>query len=264
MTDLILRQDVTKLIDGWMEAERNGEQFPVDFDLAWPIAGYARKDTAKRAMLNFLLEGEDYLFHTLRKSNGGRTSEEFRLSCDAFKELCMLSKSPQGKATRQYFIQAEKKWQLVQQHAPQFAQEVELMHLKIELAKQEAIKAQADEKVLALRHYVTTALPEPVQQKILGYKEVTTIEYRDRVIHNDDVVNDGSTVTKTELCHRYGILTRQSKPDFKRLNQILEKLPDDAFLPAVTFHEATQLKRDWLDRLDRMILKSDRNLYLGE
>lgn len=109
MSENIVNHDVQALVDGWLESERNGEQFPVDFDIAWQIAGYSRKDNAKRSLKNFLHEGEDFRLLSVRKSNGGRGSEEFRLTCDAFKELCMLSRSEQGKATRLYFIDAEKK-----------------------------------------------------------------------------------------------------------------------------------------------------------
>lgn len=52
---------------------------------------------------------------------------------------------------------------------------IQEMKLKIELARLEAIKAKAEEKTLNLRHYVVTALPEPTQQKILGYELVEKV-----------------------------------------------------------------------------------------
>lgn len=109
--------DVTGLIDSWLKAEQEGEQFAVPFDMAWVIAGYARKDNAKKKLESFLEKGSDYSAD-LRNIGRGKPLEEIRLTCNALKELCMVSKTEQGKATRLYFIEAEKKWKLVQQHAP--------------------------------------------------------------------------------------------------------------------------------------------------
>lgn len=179
----------------------------------------------------------------------------------------MLSRSETGKTSRLYFIDAEKKWKLVQKHAPQVAQEIEILQLKAEIAKQEAIKASAEEKALSLRHYVVTALPEAVQQKVLGYTEVKTVEYRDRVIHNDEIVNDGSTVLKWQLCKRYGFLTRGGKPDYKALNNAIEqaRLPSEAFHLSVRLQENNELKRDWLPELDQYIVNEyQRQRYIGE
>ena len=38
MANDIVKQDVQSLIDGWLKAEQEGVQFPVNFDLAWAIA----------------------------------------------------------------------------------------------------------------------------------------------------------------------------------------------------------------------------------
>lgn len=80
---------------------------------------------------------------------------------------------------------------------------VEMMKLKIELAaiesQKEAAIAQgknADLQLTQFRHYVTTALPEPVQQKILGYEEVKTTEIVERVIdRSSGEMSDGLGIT---------------------------------------------------------------------
>jgi phage anti-repressor protein len=259
----IVSNDLSALIDGWMEAEQRGILFPVPFDRAWAIAGHSTKGNAKRKLESFLEEGFDYL--SILINNGrGKPLEDIRLTCSAFKELCMISKTDEGKATRLYFIEAEKKWRLVQQHAPSVASEVEVMHLKIELARVEAQKSSTDLQLIQFRHIVTTTMPEPIQQKILGYAEIKTVEYLDRIIHNDDVINDGSTVLKTELCKRYGVLTRNGKPDYKRLNAMMEKLPRDALDLTVRLRDNYELKREYLPHLDEIVRNADRNLYLGE
>ena len=167
MADEIVRHDVQALIDGWMQLEREGVQFPVPFDDAWAIAGYARKDSAKRYLPK---SSAGKLYHVCVEKSGGRPKDVITLSCDGMKHLCLMADTEEGAVIRQYFIDAENKWKLTQQQHPAIAQEVEILHLKIELAKQEAIRATAEQKSIELRHYVTTALPEPVQQKILGYK----------------------------------------------------------------------------------------------
>jgi hypothetical protein len=194
----------------------------------------------------------------------GRSSQIIQLSCDGMKHLCLMADTPEGEALRDYFIACEKKWKLVQQHAPQLASEIEILHLKAEIAKQEAIKAAAEQKTIELRHYVVTSLPEFAQQKILGYEVAEKVEYRDRVIYQNQVVNDGSTVLKWQLCERYGFLTKNGKPDYKALNEKLSKLPADAFNLSVRFQENSELKRDWLPQLDKIVIDGERQRYLGE
>ena len=266
MAEAIVRFDVSSLINGWVEAEQNGEQFPVPFEMAWQMTGYSTKGNAKRKLEGFLDKGSEYLSEMIKTSKDGRPVESIHLTCDAFKQLCMVSKTETGKATRLYFIEAEKKWKIVQQVAPAIAEEAEMIRLKTELAKQEAIKAKAEQATIELRHYVVTALPEPIQQKILGYTEVERVEYRDRIVHNDDIVRDGSTVNKTSLCHRLGILTRNGKPDYRRLNQYLDSLdlPDNAWRLTAVLNENLELSREYLLDVERRWIHGGRQRWLGE
>lgn len=52
--------NVYALIDQWLEQESSGNQFPVPFDMAWQLAGYARKDNAKRKLESFMDKGLEY------------------------------------------------------------------------------------------------------------------------------------------------------------------------------------------------------------
>lgn len=111
---------------------------------------------------------------------------------------------------------------------------------------------------------MVTALPKPIADRILGVTEVKEIEYRDRIIHNDDLINDGSTILKGDLCHRYGILTKAGKPDYKRLNEILEELPGDAFQLTARIQDNRELLRDYLPELDQLVRNSNRQRWIGE
>lgn len=118
---IVAQEDFQGIVNRWIESESEGESFPVDFDIAWQVAGYATKASAKRAIDKYMEKGVDYLFNKVLKSTGGRGSEVIQLTCDALKELCMLSRSEIGKTTRKYFIDAEKKWKLVEKHHPAIA-----------------------------------------------------------------------------------------------------------------------------------------------
>lgn len=145
---------------------------------------------------------------------------------------------------------------------------IEEMRLKIELARLEAQKSQTDLALISLRNTIVQTCPEPVQQKILGYQTVEKIEYRDRVIVGDRLINDGDTATKTELCHRYKFLSKTGKPNYRQLNAMLESVGMDTNSPAwdmsATIQENYQFKREYLPELDRRIIKGDRQLNLGE
>lgn len=123
---------------------------------------------------------------------------------------------------------------------------------------------QTEQKLLDTRHIIVTTCPEPIQQKILGYQIVDRVEYRDRIIHNDDVIRDGSTINKTALCKRYNLLTKGGSPNYKQLNQLLDKMPPRAFTLMATLMENQELNRDFLPDLDIVFKTNTRQINLGE
>ena len=146
---------------------------------------------------------------------------------------------------------------------------IQEMKLKIELAKIEAAKeaaiAQAkktDLDLVQFRHYVTTALPEPVQQKVLGYT----------VVKEKEVVE---TIVNSNTGRRYdglGITAIAKELGFKTTAQCWAWLErhgygkDSAFWNKEPFVGTTQkLPREHFDYLRHLIKDSgDRQLFLGE
>lgn len=267
-----ISSDIIALLEQWKQAQRNGEKFPVPFETAWVIAGYSRKDVAKRDGLSGLKVGKHFSTEKWKNGQRGRSKEIIMLSLDAFKHLCLMANTDEGEVIRDYFIDAEEKWQITQQIAPQVANEVEMMHMKIELAKIEAQKEfaiaqakQADLQLVQFRHAIVSTAPEYIQQKVLGFSVVEKVEYRDRIVdQSGQALNDGSTVTKKELCDRLGLRTKNGAPDYKRLNVYLDKLPHVAFDTVAYFQENRQLRRDWISNLEAMVDGSDRQRWLGE
>lgn len=143
---------------------------------------------------------------------------------------------------------------------------LEEMRLRVELAKYEAQKETAIQKTTELRNVIVQTRPEPVQQKILGYQTVEVTKYRDRVLLEDEIIRHGDTLNKTELCRRYGYLTRNGKPDYARLNRALAacNLPSQAWKLTATIRENSELREEYLAELDQQIIPGDRQLFLGE
>jgi hypothetical protein len=170
------------------------------------------------------------------------------------------------------YRQAKAKWDLTKQIAPQVANEVEMMHMRIELARIEAQKEfaiaqakQADLQLVQFRHTIVSTTPEYVQQKVLGFSIVEKVETRDRILNESGyILNDGSTVTKKDLCKRLGFISKSGAPDYKRLNHYLDKLPHIAFEDVATIQENRQLRRDWIAELERVVNDSDRQRWIGE
>lgn len=256
--------DTQKLVDGWLQQEQNGERFPVPFDVAWQLAGYSRKDSAKR-YLPKSSQGEFFHVSVENSEGKGRPREVIKLSCDGLKHLCLMAETDQGRQIRQYFIECEKKWRMVQEQHPGIAQEIELQKLRNEGLSLERKKVKAELDLLQFRQIITN-YPEPVQQKILGYQTVKEVEVRERVLVGDEIINEGDTINKTALCYRYGFLTRNGKPDFKKLNAHLDalKIPSEAWKLTAQIRENQELKRDYLEELDRRLMTDDRQLWIGE
>lgn len=161
----------------------------------------------------------------------------------------------------------EKAKQIISTVIPAQSDRIRELELEIQLRNAEADSARSQQKLLDTRHYITTALPEPVQQKILGYSEVKIVEYRDRVYHDDDLVRDGSTVNKTTLCKRLKFFTRNGKPDYKRLNDFLTacNLPPSAWQLTAAIQENLELTSEAALEVERRWAASSvRDRYLGE
>jgi len=269
MSNQIVQRDTQNLMDGWIEAEEQGEVFPVPFDTAWAIAGYSTKANAKRGIKD-LIEGVDFSSIVMKNGQRGRSSDFIAMSCDAFKHFCLMAKTKEGREVRDYFIGAEKKWKETRLQFPEIAAQVEdsvnMMNLKIELAKVEAMRARSEEKILSIRQYVVQCCPETVQQKILGFTEVKTVEYRDRVLHNDQVIRNGETISKTEMCRRLGFISKTGSPNYKRLNQFLinAQVPQDAWTLTASIRENEELRIERWAEIERKFFDGDRDLFVGE
>lgn len=97
----------------------------------------AYKDWFPRMCEYGFSEGKDFC-SKMSESTGGRPSTDHQLTIDMAKHICMIQRSPEGKAFREYFIEIEKAWNdpvLVMGRA---------------LEAQKAVTAQISKKVLAL------------------------------------------------------------------------------------------------------------------
>jgi hypothetical protein len=267
MQNSIVQQDIASLIDGWIQAEQNGVRFPVPLHDHWDIAGHKYKKNAFELVESLLEKDLDFSLPLAVRSANGRKQKAMMLSVAGLEHLCMAAHTEQGKSVREVYRQAKQKWDLVKQIAPRVSEEVEVLHLKIELAKIEAQKAALEDKTISLRHYVVTVLPKPTADRILGVTEVKEIEYRDRIVKDNQIINDGGTINKTEICHRFGILTKNGKPDYPRLNRELDSmnLPSSAWEETDVVQTNRELRREYLDILDRALYTAEqRQMWMGE
>ena len=179
-----------------------------------------------------------------------------------------MAQTDEGRAIRKYFIEAEKKWRMVQQQHPSIAQQIELQNLINEGLRLEAQKHQAELNLIQFRQSVVLMCPEIVQKKILGYQTIEKVEYRDRLIKDEQIINDGTTVTKTELCGRYDLFTRKGSPDYRRLNNLIEGAGladnDELWEETYSIRENKQLKRSALPILDQYFDNAPRDRYILE
>lgn len=94
-----------------LEAEIYNELQTIVFSKVWHFLGYSRIDNAVRALKNKLEQGIDWIvFLTKAENSEGRPREDYRLSVDGFKMLCMMAETEEGRATRLHFIRAEEKY----------------------------------------------------------------------------------------------------------------------------------------------------------
>lgn len=59
-------------------------------------------------------EGTDF-FPKMEESTGGRPAIDYSISVDMAKQICMIQRTPEGKAVRQYLLDLEKAWNTPEQ-----------------------------------------------------------------------------------------------------------------------------------------------------
>jgi phage anti-repressor protein len=108
--------NITRYETQLMTIARSAEQYPVDFDQAWQWVGYARKDSALRALKESFIEGIDFNLHNnveVRFEGGRevrRPFDTYFLTVDCFKSFCMMAGTEKGKEVRKYYLRIEKEY----------------------------------------------------------------------------------------------------------------------------------------------------------
>lgn len=143
---------------------------------------------------------------------------------------------------------------------------LEEMKLKIEYERLKGQNLQSEFALTQFRHTIVNTCPEPVQQKILGYQLVEKVVVDKQVYKENEFIRNDSTINKTKLCQRYGILTRNGKPDYSRLNKILAtaNIPESAWYEVKDIQTNKELKKEYLNILDNLVIDDSRQLWIGE
>lgn len=85
------------------------------------------------------IEGSDFYSKMSKTSEkGGRPTTDYDISVDMAKQICMIQRTPEGKAIRQYLIDLEKAWNTPEQ----------VMARALKIADETIAKLQYDNRVL--------------------------------------------------------------------------------------------------------------------
>lgn len=244
MTEKIVRHDVQVLMDEWLESEQNGERFPVPFDAAWVIAGYSRKDNAKRKLTSKnsgLIEDQDFAFLSSAEwSQDGRSSDLIGMTCDAFKQFCLMAKTDEGRIARLYFIDAEKKLKAVLHHGRVKQEQSEIASVAASVIHA-AYKPMVDSGLLKIELVVGMAL-NAAQTVCPALKPA--IEDQHKFLAATTTIPD-TLLTPTAIGERLGISAKAA--NIRLLNAGLQRHNPDkskgapAYLPTDRGHEFCHL-----------------------
>lgn len=131
----------------------------------------------------------------LSESTGGRPAQDYVITIDMAKEICMIQRSEKGKQARQYFIECERQLQMMQQDSYMITDKVARAQKWIEEEQErQRLQALADQQAAEIEE----AAPK--------------LEYHDRVLQASS-----SSMNTREVAADYGMSAI-------RLNRILMDL----------------------------------------
>ena len=108
-----VKMEVKRFHDRISASTAAGTRHPVNFDDVWALAGYSRKDSAKRALRGPGIDGEVLLHTSVGKSSNkstpqmGRPSETILMTVRGFKHFCLMAPGKRGAQIRDYYISLE-------------------------------------------------------------------------------------------------------------------------------------------------------------
>jgi phage anti-repressor protein len=262
-TNLSITQNSTEglqqLFEDWLKAESDGIEFPVPLHDYWWIAGHSTKQKCYQLVESLLSKGSDFLTSTVKIHKRGRNPRAYWLTCDAVKALCLAAQTEQGKLTRSYFIDAEKKWKLTQQMAPEVAQQVEMTQQLIDLEK---LRLQNNQLLTstATMHGKEFALQLMGQHDAVVRVEVPTIEVIDERM---GAKFEGSTMKQLVdfLKQEHGIKIKNGS----EAARILRRLGRDDLI-AQLIRPVTQdyVPSEFFDEAIRVLSDNSQQMRIGE
>lgn len=94
------------------------EDCTINLTMLLELGVYTRKDTAVKALKRgesegYFVNGIDFSTFERRATTTGISAvsvDDYLLTSDCFKEMCMLAETPIGKLVRKYYIEVEKRW----------------------------------------------------------------------------------------------------------------------------------------------------------
>jgi hypothetical protein len=216
--------DYKQWVDYWLDQEKRGVKFPVDFDIGWKMAGYSTKGKAKEQLTknSRLVKGRHYVikkgnfYRSVKSEFSGASGDSIFLTTDAFKHFCQQARTPEGEAIRQYFIEVEKEWREIKNLSTSDRdRELELAQVELEKLKLEKEKSlgELEKKKEILQLDKDKSLAELELQKEIAQielekqKQITEVEKRKtHSKHIDD------------LCYQYNLLDTRGRPDLVKYN----------------------------------------------
>ncbi|MBL1176854.1 hypothetical protein [Pantanalinema sp. GBBB05] len=185
------------------------EDFPVNFDDAWVWVGYARKDVAKKKLINTFVEGIDFSTKRWKNPGKGRSSDQILLTIDCFKSLAMMAGTERGREVRQYFLDCERNLKQALKVIDAKDAELEKLKLQLEVAQAQERAATAQKQLMTGVQTLETIAPG-LGQLALGRADVQVervVEVERHIVVNNrgQVVHDHAGLSPTKVAQRLGM-----------------------------------------------------------
>ena len=234
--------------DGIRRFDASGNEYWTARDLM-PLLGYRKyermEDAIARAMTASQNAGNPHQEHFSPEAgnSGGRPREDYLLTRYACYLVAMNGdpRKPEIAAAQTYFATKAREAEVV---IPAQAERLKELELELQLIK-------AKQKLIDTKHLITATMPTAIADRILGVEVVKEVEYRDRVLKGDEVIRNGRTLNKGQLCRKLGILNRNGNPDYKALDRFIQdaNLPSEAWELTAIVRDNVELRDEYLNEL---------------